>query len=113
MPGTGKTQINQREEAGNRYNKLNMRLAGEIHQYLIAYSRAHDRGVKRSRWKVLKQAQCPAVLLELGFLTNDAEQSKLMRDEYQNRLAYGIVNGILSFQYATATKHSQQLGLSR
>jgi len=41
---------------------------------------------------VIKQAPCPAALVECGFLTN-AEEARLLRSEsYRARVAQGIVN---------------------
>ncbi len=39
----------------------------------------------------------PAALIECGFLTNPEEEKKLLSDSYQNKLAEGIAQGILSY----------------
>jgi N-acetylmuramoyl-L-alanine amidase len=39
----------------------------------------------------------PAVLVEMGFLTNEAECKKLIDEEYRTKLAEGIVHGIIDY----------------
>lgn len=39
----------------------------------------------------------PAVLAELGFITNPAERAKLVTDSYQNKLAQGITEGTVNY----------------
>ena len=46
---------------------------------------------------VLRATKMPAVLVELGFLTNDAERAKLVDPEYQRSLSEAIASGIRRF----------------
>ena len=46
---------------------------------------------------VLNYSSIPAVLVECGFLSNPQEEIQLQEEEYQNRLAWGIYNGIISY----------------
>jgi N-acetylmuramoyl-L-alanine amidase len=39
----------------------------------------------------------PSVLVELGFVTNREEMTRLLRDDYLNKLAQGIYNGVSTF----------------
>lgn len=69
-----------------------------IDQYLVSAGspkyilRADNRGLL-----VLRQAQCPAVLVEVGYLSNRAEAARLASAAYQERLATGVANGILDY----------------
>ncbi len=72
------------------------RLSGLIVREL-ATTGAANRGVRRSNFRVLVRTSCPAVLIELGFLSNRAEAMRLGRDEYLSRLAGAISRGILKF----------------
>lgn len=85
---------------GNRHDRCSARLGYEIHRHLLAATNAQDRGLKHERFLVLKQAPCPAVLVETGFLSNAAEERTMASDAYQHRLAVGIVNGIIAFHRA-------------
>jgi len=58
---------------------------------------ADSRGVRRADFRVLVRTSCPAVLVELGYLSNHAEARKLSRLDYQRRLAEAIADGIGDF----------------
>jgi len=54
--------------------------------------------VKQAGLYVLRGAFMPAVLIEFGFITNQAEETRLMSREHQNRLITAVVDGIRSFK---------------
>lgn len=54
----------------------------------------HILGVKGARFEVLREAQMPAILIEVGFLSNHGEESKLKNGFYRQKLAETIVQGI-------------------
>ncbi len=56
-----------------------------------------SRGVQRADFFVLRGALMPAVLVEVGFITNTKEASFLKRADYQNSIAKGISDGIVDF----------------
>jgi N-acetylmuramoyl-L-alanine amidase len=56
-----------------------------------------DGGVREAPFWVLVGAQMPAVLVELGYITNPTEAERLFNPFYQNALAKGIYNGINSY----------------
>lgn len=60
--------------------------------------RTEDRSVKTNdEWTVLLETSCPAVLVELAFLTNDRDR-ELLTDRFTQRLfAVGIAKGIDRF----------------
>lgn len=57
-----------------------------------------DRGLKRARFIVLREAECPAVLIEGGFVTNPDEARKIKSPEYRQKMAEAITAGILRYQ---------------
>ncbi|OQY47778.1 MAG: hypothetical protein B6240_05380, partial [Desulfobacteraceae bacterium 4572_87] len=58
------------------------------------YKGIRSLGVKQAPFYVLIGAQMPAVLVEVGFLSNDTERKRLISKDYQDRLAAGICEGI-------------------
>ncbi|MCK9334445.1 MAG: N-acetylmuramoyl-L-alanine amidase [Candidatus Cloacimonetes bacterium] len=74
-------------------------LASNIQQNLVAGSGFYDRGVKQANFYVLRGAFMPSVLVELGFISNPEEEKLLVNDEYQERLARTIFEGIKRFKY--------------
>ena len=48
---------------------------------------------------IMKNVEIPISIVECGFLSNPEEEKQLQEDEYQNRLAWGIYNGITEYFY--------------
>lgn len=48
---------------------------------------------------IVKHVEIPLTIVECGFLSNPDEEKLLLEDEYQNRLAWGIYNGIIDYFY--------------
>ena len=56
-----------------------------------------SRGTKAEEWFVVKNSKMPAVLVEIGFLTNYKEACLLNDSSYLKKVANGIYNGLTSF----------------
>lgn len=78
-------------------NSNNMALL--IQQNLVAGTKSVDRGVKQANFYVLRGAFMPAVLIELGFITNAEEEALLANEQYQERLARTIFEGLKRFKF--------------
>ena len=48
---------------------------------------------------IVNKVEVPTTIVECGFLSNKKEEKKLLDDSYQNRLAWGIYNGIIDYFY--------------
>ena len=48
---------------------------------------------------IIKHVEIPTTIVECGFLSNPDEEKLLLEDEYQNKLAWGIYNGIIDYFY--------------
>ena len=48
---------------------------------------------------IMKHVEIPISIVECGFLSNVEEEKLLLQDEYQNKLAWGIYNGIIDYFY--------------
>lgn len=68
--------------------------ADAIQTRLIAATGAISRGTKLGDYHMVREPLCPALLVELGFLTNVAEEAKLHKEEYKKLLIDAIVQGI-------------------
>ena len=60
--------------------------------------KVNDHGVKGAPFYVLMGSKMPAVLAELGYITNTAEAKRLRSTAYLERLADGMVQGVLAYQ---------------
>lgn len=101
--GWGHGKANGKEE-GNKHDDQNCWLAHCIQKSLLASTGAADRGVRRARFVVIRDAPCPAVLVEGGFLSNTAEEKKLMDPAYRDKLAKAIAAGILQYKASVEKK---------
>ncbi|WP_456450776.1 N-acetylmuramoyl-L-alanine amidase [Hydrogenimonas sp.] len=63
------------------------------------YKDVVDNGVREGPFWVLVGAQMPAVLIEIGYITNPTEAKRLFSTRYRKLLAEGIANGIESYIY--------------
>jgi N-acetylmuramoyl-L-alanine amidase len=89
---------NTRWCAGNRQNEKNMLLAYQLQKALVNNLSVDDRGVKRARYEVLRDATMPAVLIEAGFMSNPAESRRIFDPAYRRQMAQAIVDGILAYK---------------
>ena len=79
---------------GHEHLKSSMVLAGSVHRHLVQNSSMRDRGIKRARFVVLREAQCPAILLECGFLSNPTEEKLFSKSTFRDYIARRVSNGI-------------------
>lgn len=56
-----------------------------------------SRGLKEEEWFVVRNANMPSVLVEVGFLTNAKEAELLNNQNYLSKVANGIYNGLVDF----------------
>ncbi|WP_428737201.1 N-acetylmuramoyl-L-alanine amidase [Sulfurimonas sp.] len=76
-------------------NKLAIDLQrGALASLRKTYKNVKDAGVRPAPFWVLVGAQMPAVLVEVGFITNPTEAKRLVNDKYQEKMALGLANGV-------------------
>ncbi len=99
-PGTPEGSRARGFQIGNANDYLNTLLGYNIHSRLVEMdSKAPDRGLKRQSFFVLRETSCPAVLVEIGFLSNPSELLKMLEPEWMDTCADSIAEGI--FDYAS------------
>ena len=91
------SRINATYHANPTRLSMSDTLANAIQSSLINSTGAQNQGVKRRTFAVLRETTAPAVLLELGFLSNPQEAARLNTSAYQETLANAIVAGIKSY----------------
>jgi N-acetylmuramoyl-L-alanine amidase len=73
-------------------------LASRIQEELMALTGSEKRGVKQAPFRVLVGATMPAVLVELGFISNPDEEKRLTSAPHQSRLVGALRRGIARYQ---------------
>lgn len=85
----------------NTKNDNSKKLAKQIQENLNeAIQKENNRvPMKLDTVYIMKNVEIPISIVECGFLSNPEEEKQLLEDGYQNRLAWGIYNGILDYFY--------------
>jgi N-acetylmuramoyl-L-alanine amidase len=83
------------------YN-IGQSFADTVHRTTVDYVNKNgfylnDRRVRSARFLVLRKSTIPAILVETGYLTSEAEAARLRRDDYQKVMAEGIAKGIIQY----------------
>lgn len=84
------------ENNGDEYGITSQIFANKILDGMVKYMKSYDRGVRMANWAVTRRANMPAILLEVGFISNSSELKKMCTDDYQNKTAMGIAEGIIN-----------------
>lgn len=71
--------------------------AAEALRSQLSAAGIEDRGVREADFRVLVQTKCPAVLVEMGYLSNRQDAMRLQNDAFQDRMAAAIATGILDY----------------
>lgn len=93
---------------GNRYDAANAMLAHALHRELLAGLQTFDRGKKIGHLGVLRGLNCPGVLVESGFLSNDEEARKIATPAYRQEIAEAIAAGIADYAALVATLQAKR-----
>lgn len=101
QPESDKSMIGERY-SGNSQDTANALLGYNIHRQLITGLKTSDRGYKRYRYAVLRNLNCPGVLIEAGFLSNDAEARRVGTPEYRQQIAEAIADGVYNYSATLA-----------
>ncbi len=78
-------------------------LAGKIHGITIDHVRSRhsgirDNGIRQAPFYVLMGARMPAILVEMGYMTNEQDMKLLLSDDFLRSMAGGLTQGILAYK---------------
>jgi len=88
--------------AANRVEQRSLLLAYQVQRSLVKNLGANDRGVRRARYWVLRDATMPAILIEGGYMTHPLESKKIYNAAYRHQMAQAVLKGILAYQKLTS-----------
>ncbi|MEY9971919.1 N-acetylmuramoyl-L-alanine amidase [Lysinibacillus sp. RC46] len=72
-------------------------LATFVNNQIVNNLNMKNRGVKEEQYYVIRNTIIPAILVELGFLTNDEDRGKMTTDKYVELFADSIYKGISQY----------------
>jgi N-acetylmuramoyl-L-alanine amidase len=84
--------------AQSQFQLESSRLAETVQDSMTRSLRIPSRGVKQAGFYVLGGAAMPAVLIEIGFVTNPREEKKLKDARYRDDIARAIVDGLAEYK---------------
>ena len=95
-PGAPDTYI-MFEFMQDKYIDKSIELASAIQNQFVRASR-YDRGVRQAGFWVLHKSACPSVLVELGFISNRAEEDYLNTNEGREEMANSIFKAFETYK---------------
>lgn len=97
-PGVHGLECYYREDSEEGEN-----LANRIVEAMESGEGIDSRGMRTANFRVLCRTDMPAVLVEMGYLSNRSERGKMTDEDYQKLLAEKLAEGILAYQPAEGT----------
>lgn len=88
-----------------RYIQESASLAQSVEASLRQRVPMSARAIQQAPFRVLVGANMPAVLVEMGFITNPAQEKQLQSDEFQNLIVQALVESISRFRDAHSGTH--------
>ena len=79
------------------YHDYSNEFAQTVHRHLVKNIPTNDRGLFKSQFYVINHTTAPAILVEMGFLSNDAERAMLVTDKRKQQVAKSVTDGIVEY----------------
>ena len=96
VPSYGTTTLGQ-DLPGTKYHSSNALLAYLTLKELLMATKANDRGIRRKQFYVISHSPAPSMLIEFGFLSNEAERKNLIDTSYQDKQCAAVCDAIDKF----------------
>ncbi|MBQ7915255.1 MAG: N-acetylmuramoyl-L-alanine amidase, partial [Firmicutes bacterium] len=87
-------------------------IAEALQKKAVEALETEDRGTEAERYEIINSTNAPTVLMEMVYLTDQSDYSKITNEEYQNALAEALADGIreeLGTLYPTREQDIQNL----
>jgi len=79
------------------YHQESLQLAQTVHTSMASYIKTTDRGLFKSKFYVINHTNTPAILVEIGFISNDRERAELVSEKRKEQTAHAIADGIMNY----------------
>lgn len=88
----------------DQYVDKSLDYASRAQKELCSTAGRIDRNVRQAGFWVLHKSSCPSVLVEMGFITNAAEQDFLASTTGQNKIALALFNAFVDYKHEIEKK---------
>lgn len=79
------------------YHDYSKDLANVVHKHLMKEIDTNNRGLIKSKFYVINHTTVPAILCEIGFISNDKERNELVSEKRKKATAKAIAEGIMEY----------------
>lgn len=79
------------------YHQESMTLAQTVHSSLASAVDSPNRGLFKSKFYVINHTTAPAILVEIGFISNSAERAQLVGEKRKQATAKAIADGVKNY----------------
>ena len=94
----------------DKYIDKSIDFASNVQKQFVNFGKRFDRGVRQAGFWVLHRSACPSVLVELGFISNVAEERYLASARGQREMAEAIYNAFIVYKKDHDKKMGRQNG---
>lgn len=77
-----------------KFGGMGEKIARAVQTELIEATGLIDRGVKEGNLHVLRETKAPAILVEVGFISNPEEEALMKTEEFRKKVAQAIYIGL-------------------
>lgn len=88
----------------NNFMDQSLQFATQVQKHFVGHLNRSDRGVQQASFWVLLKTACPAILFEMGFISNAEEEKWLNADTTMDMMATAIVNAFAAYTRRQAVK---------
>jgi len=79
------------------YHQESLQLAQTVHTSMASCIKTADRGLFKSKFYVINHTTTPAILVEIGFISNNKERAELVSEKRKQQTAQSIADGIMNY----------------
>ena len=79
------------------YHQESLELAQTVHTCMASFIKTNDRGLFKSKFYVINHTSVPAILVEIGFISNARERAELVSEKRKEQTAHAIADGIIKY----------------
>ncbi len=96
----------------DKYIDKSVEFSSAIQKQFVSYCGRSDHGVRQAGFWVLHRSACPSVLVEVGFISNPAEERFLISDQGQKQMATAVYNAFVDYKRVHDKKYGHQTTLA-
>ena len=93
----------------NNFMDQSLQFATQVQQHFVGHLNRSDRGVQQASFWVLLKTACPAILFEMGFISNAEEEKFLNAATTMDMMATALVNAFAAYTHRQEVRKGERL----